>query len=289
MTAGRIVSRTFSTPGRSVLCSVSTPPFHMVARLDETIDAQIFYNGVFEPAVTSVIRAVLLPGQTFIDVGANAGYYSLLAWSNLKPGGNVIAFEPDSNSLRRFKANLAFNPGCGITVVPIALSDHDGTSRFWESSPSQSNQGGGTLCAGQGTGKDVQTIRLDSYIEQSDVEAIDLLKMDIEGAEGLALDGMRQCLRDFRIKRLLLEMHRQPLEGSGRSPAAIVQQLQAAGYVGFRVRRVSAIGHRKYRDRGLHRFDRITESDFLADLAHYYFTCPDVVLPESANTRVTNG
>ncbi len=264
----------------------------MAARLDEAIDAQIFYNGVFEPAVTSLIREVLLPGQTFVDVGlggANTGYYSLLAWSNIKPGGRVIAFEPDLNSMRRFQANLSFNPGCSIVVVPLALSDREGISPFWGSSPGQSNQGRGTLCAGRGQGRDVQTVRLDTYLDHSDVETIDLLKMDIEGAEGLALEGMRQCLRDFRIKRLLLEMHREPLERAGRSPATVVQLLQSAGYVGFRVRVVPAIGHGKYRDRGLHRFERISESDFLARLAHYYFTCPEVALPESEVRKSRQG
>jgi hypothetical protein len=114
------------------------------------------------------------------------------------------------------------------------------------------------------------------------VEAIDLLKMDIEGAEGLALEGMRKSLSDFRIKRLLLEMHRKPLERAGRSPAAVVHLLQSAGYVGCRVRAVPARGRGKYRDRGLHRFDRINESDFLAPLAHYYFACPEVGLPQNA-------
>lgn len=274
MTAGRLVSWASRMGGRPIGCSFSDPPLYFVARLNEFIDAQMFYNGVFEPAVTSLVRDTLSPGQTFVDVGANSGYFSLLAWSLVRPIGRVIAFEPDPNSLHRLQANLSLNPGCSIEVLPLALSDREGISPFWGSSVGQANQGGGSLCEGLGPGGQAQTTSLDAYIDRLGTETVDLLKMDIEGAEGLALDGMQHCLREFRVQRLLLEMHRWPLERAGRSPDLIVGLLHALGYTGFRVRGIPTSGYRKYGDRGLHRCDRITNSDFAAPLAHYYFVCP---------------
>jgi len=168
-----------------------------------------YWLGTYEPDLQAALRFVCHEGMTVYDVGANIGYVALLAARAVGPGGLVLAFEPLPANLKRLEAHLALNGvETRITVVPLAVADGAGRKRFLIH-PS------GAMGKVEGASG-----RSDAYCSEIEVEAIDLdtftfergnpppnvVKMDIEGGEVLALPGMRRVLAEIR-PTLLIELH----------------------------------------------------------------------------------
>lgn len=147
-----------------------------------------------EPHVRRVIVARLPKGGTFVDAGANIGFYSVLAARLVGPEGRVVAFEmmPDTATILRRHAQL--NAPDRILVVENALSDRNGEMVTASVEPGKHGQASIVSSAGA-KGRiavEVATVTLDSAL--ADVERIDVLKMDLEGAEYLALLGAERVL-----------------------------------------------------------------------------------------------
>src|SRR5207249_2412898 len=86
-----------------------------------------YYFGMWEPHISRWIDERLSPGDTFIDVGANIGYYSLLAARRVGPTGSVVAIEPSPKTFRALEANLAQNRLKNVRTVNAAVSDRQAT------------------------------------------------------------------------------------------------------------------------------------------------------------------
>lgn len=143
----------------------------------------------FEPQEINFIRDFLLPGQTFWDVGANFGLYTLLAASLVTREGTVLAIEPEPKNRQRLKMNVWLNHQPQVTILPYALGEYEGESEFV--SCAQGAYSG--LKVAQVPGKikkiRVQQSTLDVIADQKDWPKVDFLKMDVEGAELLVLRG----------------------------------------------------------------------------------------------------
>ena len=136
-------------------------------------------HGWNEPATAKFIKDTLKPGQTFVDIGANYGYYSVLA---AKCGAKVIAYEPDETSFSRLNRNLKIN-GVTAQTNKAAVSDHEGTIDFY------------VFKKGAGTNSTLESVQLAPAIKHTVratkcTVAYDLCKIDVEGAELKALKGM---------------------------------------------------------------------------------------------------
>jgi len=158
-------------------------------------------NGrILHPRLTEIFRAVIQPGDTFVDGGANMGFYSLLAAKALMGSGRVLSFEPDPRNLPILHSNIRINGLDGlIRIEPKALSDTESESDFW-SAPE--NAWAGSLVKRPGVKSKPFTVSattLDQYIISMDLERVDIIKLDIEGAEPRALRGMRGALRTARM------------------------------------------------------------------------------------------
>ncbi len=148
------------------------------------------------------------PTSCFVDIGAAAGAYTLLAASILGPNGKVLAFEPDPESLQALKANIALNLfSPEVRALPYALSDTSGevtlhTDGLQGQAPS--------LHADPRirSSMTVESVRFDDLVDSlvnPDQQII--AKMDVEGAESLVVAGMRKALQDRRIAELFIEHH----------------------------------------------------------------------------------
>lgn len=179
------------------------------------IDTRLFWQrqmmaACFERAGAWVVPRLLQPGETFIDAGANCGYYSCLAAGRVGPSGRVIAFEPDTRLHAQLAKQRDRNRGI-IHVEPVALSDVTGTAIF-HINPSPDPQG---LTIGHGSLEShdgwremhVETIRLDDYLEQQGIVQVRLAKFDLEGHELQALHGAEQSIRSGRIESVLVEVN----------------------------------------------------------------------------------
>jgi FkbM family methyltransferase len=145
------------------------------------------HAGAYEIEIVALLRDLLRPGDTFVDVGANIGYLSCVAAGSVGPAGHVISFEPAPGCFRHLQATRAANPDYRWDVYSVGLGAEPGTA---ELAVSNVNIGWNTLVAGQIPANllaetvRVEVRRLDDCLEEAGVERVRLLKVDVEGYEG---------------------------------------------------------------------------------------------------------
>ncbi|HEX2205364.1 MAG TPA: FkbM family methyltransferase, partial [Longimicrobium sp.] len=179
--------------------------------LRDLIAREAFFTGRYGPQETALLKAVLRPGATFVDVGANWGYFTLLAAHLVGPAGRVVAFEPDPRLVRLLDANVAANGLAQATVVPRAAADAGGMLTLAGFDAEAGNWGLSSVVARDGEGNGarfaVEAARIDDELDAREIERVELLKMDIEGTEDRALAGMAGGLARGRYRRVLVELH----------------------------------------------------------------------------------
>jgi FkbM family methyltransferase len=159
---------------------------YYVSSGDGAIGASLRRNGSYEPAVTAMVRRHLKPGQRFVDVGASFGYFATLAGSIVGPEGSVIAIEPGPQNQSLLLLNLAVNGVAVPEVHQLALGDRAGLFMYSQSGAN------GFISPFSGQPEDlanhalVRAATLDSVVGERQV---DMMKIDVEGAEGLVLSG----------------------------------------------------------------------------------------------------
>lgn len=139
--------------------------------------------GSYEYRKRRAFERRVAPGSVVFDIGANVGFYTLLASVLVGPQGRVFAFEPLPANLRYLRRHLDLNQAANVTVLDVAVADHRGTARF-DPGPSPSM----AHLAGQGA-LTVRTVSLDELIASGEVPVPHHIKIDVEGAEFLVLNG----------------------------------------------------------------------------------------------------
>lgn len=179
-----------------------------------------------EPEYIAAMLGALRPDDVLYDIGANVGLVALHAAHKCR----TVAFEPDPAFLSRLRRNLELNPGVAVDVHPIAISDTDGTAELFTdgaggNSPSLRHQ------RGESEMIEIRTQTLDSVVAGGTLPAPTSLKLDIEGAEILALRGAKALLTGSAPPRaLFLEVHDAFLPAFGSSAEEVLTLLGDAGY-----------------------------------------------------------
>jgi FkbM family methyltransferase len=142
----------------------------------------------FDPEELAILRAVVRPGFHFVDLGANVGTYSIFVGRLARPGGRILAVEPEEALLDRLHENIALND-LDIRVAPVAVGDREGVIEF---AVDLNNLGFTSLNLGRKGRGERRVIRLPvrkllGLVKEHGFARIDALKADIEGAEDLAL------------------------------------------------------------------------------------------------------
>ena len=176
-----------------------------------------FHGKRRESATIRLFEALIHPGQIVTDAGGNIGYMSLLFSRLVGESGQVHVFEPGSNNLKYLRRNVSDRPN--ITIVEKAVSDKDGTTTFYEEKLTGQNNSlfrdyevfatnrKYTPFRAKYEEAKVETVSLDTYVECQRIQ-LDFVKMDVEGAELLALRGMKHCLSHHRPV-LMIEITRE--------------------------------------------------------------------------------
>lgn len=149
-----------------------------------------YYNGTCEAEIASFLKQTLKPGMTFVDVGANFGEFTLLGSALVGPRGRVFSFECSPTTLPSLRRNLELNRPSNVTVVAAALSDTDGHVTFYPGS--EKDSGSSSLTPPhdhKGQTVTVESMTLDSLARREKLDRVDVIKMDVEGAEWAALRG----------------------------------------------------------------------------------------------------
>ncbi|MCH8063650.1 MAG: FkbM family methyltransferase [Chloroflexi bacterium] len=171
-----------------------------------------------------------VPGWIVCDIGANIGWYSLLAATKVGARGKVFAFEPAPEEFTRLERNVQLNGLSNIALQRLAVSDTVGDA--WLGPPGDA----GTthlVSAGYAQARLIRATTLDRFVVDHALARLDLVKVDIEGAEGRFIDGARKALERFRPV-LMIELHEKNLLKFGSSPEIIVRQLTELGYAAYR-------------------------------------------------------
>lgn len=136
----------------------------------------------FDPVELGELRAVMGPGRTFIDIGANAGLYSLVAASAGGPSSRVIAVEPQAEMRRRLAYNARANGLSNIEISGVALADYEGESilRLVGNNRGHGQLAGKTDAA---SGEAVRVTRLSTLLDEIKAVRLDAMKIDVEGGE----------------------------------------------------------------------------------------------------------
>jgi len=198
------------------------------------IDRNIVAFGGHEPELLAFLAGAVRPGSVCVDAGANLGAVSLMLARCAGPTGRVHAFEP----VPAVRARLAEHVGANgfadvVRIHDEALADETGTATFHVAAEAETNQGLGSLLhesrPGAMTALEVRTIRLDEFVEREGIERLDWIKMDVQGAEPLLLEGARRSLERFRPS-LVLEVAPRDLSAIGWTSRALLAELERAGY-----------------------------------------------------------
>jgi FkbM family methyltransferase len=183
-------------------------------------------QGSGEPEMQQALAEHLKLGQTFYDLGANIGFFSLMAARLVGPEGQVISFEADPEIAQRLRENLAYNKFANACAEQKAVWSEPGEIKFARVDPSASpDRGLGhvTLDAtGDPEALSVEAVTLDQYCASH--AAPDFVKCDVEGAEVAVFDGAKRLLREKR-PGLLVEMH------SAENHKRLRNTFQEMGYV----------------------------------------------------------
>lgn len=167
---------------------------------------ELFWKGTsyYEPITTLLLQELLRPGDTFLDIGANIGFYSLVL-SKAQPELTVISFEPNPRLYELLRQNIAVNQLKQVTCEPVALSDTDGTARLFLNKSDMSASLRDDFDANLTDSVEVATTRLDSYLDRHELRRRLVVKVDVEGHEEAFLEGARQTLA-FRKPDLITEV-----------------------------------------------------------------------------------
>jgi FkbM family methyltransferase len=188
-------------------------------------------HGEYEAATTAVLRKCLTPGDVFVDLGANEGYFTVLASQLVGPQGIVIAIEPQSRLQSVITANLEANNCRNVRVVKAVVSSK--TQKVSLALASATNNGSSSLFKHTKyplPREEVQSFTLGDLFASIEVKRCDLLKMDIEGAEYDALTGAHELLKRGIIRNMTIEVHDSILERRGLSWGRVHEVILECGY-----------------------------------------------------------
>lgn len=193
-----------------------------------------------DDAQRAYLERAIKPGMTVFDVGANIGGVSLLAARLMGNQGRLLAFEPDPDTFAALATNFLLNRlPPHFEAINAAVAAHTGTvtlHRFPRSSASWNSiaryEAHGITPS---TTIDVDCFALDTLAHERGIKSIDLLKLDVEGAEPLVLAGAVGLLRERAVARVLFEISQVPLLGSGHTVNDVLAPLLTTGYALFAI------------------------------------------------------
>jgi len=191
-------------------------------------------NRVHEEATTRLFKTLVRRGDVVLDLGANLGYFTMLAARQVGPEGRVYAFEPEPRNYACLRRNLDLNGYSNVIARQCAVADKPGFVKLFIC---PYDTGHHTIRSYDGIAAyrpdyvdrkkasvDVEQVRLDSLLEGRE-QHVDVIKMDVEGAEALALDGMQGVLTRSPNLVMVVEFFPLLIKNMGHSPDEFVRRL----------------------------------------------------------------
>jgi FkbM family methyltransferase len=200
--------------------------------LRDNLQRTLFYTGSYEPDLLHFLRDELRRGDVAVDVGAHIGVHALTMARRLERlgGGRVLAFEPARDSAAKLRDAAARNR-LAVTVVELALGREPGTVELFADARYDPADAG--VRSQYGTGRAVQRAAVssfDAWAEAAQLDRLDVVKLDVEGAEPLVVEGIRASLARLRPRAVVVEVKGAVLRRSGVDEAGLRELLASCGY-----------------------------------------------------------
>jgi FkbM family methyltransferase len=188
--------------------------------------------GVYEPYQTDIFRKHVKEGDVVLDIGANIGLYTLIAGKAVGEKGKVFSFEPEQENLSFLEKNIQLNDLRNATAVRCAITDRNGEASLFLADANKGNHSVISL-EGSSSAQIVQSMRLDDWLLANGIPRVNVIKMDIQGAEPLALKGMERTMDQMPV--LFMEYEPSLIRAGGSEPVEVLKNLQSRGYALFDV------------------------------------------------------
>jgi FkbM family methyltransferase len=192
---------------------------------DEVITPILRHHGVWEKELGDVLRQVLAPGMTAVDVGANIGYTALLMAQCVGPQGSVVAVEPEPRNAELLRRNAARSQGAAIQVIEAAAWSEPTTLQLALSATNAGDHRVGSQIAQERVLVDVPAVTLDDVLP----DHVDVLLLDTQASEHIALRGARHLIERSR-PLIFLEFWPAGLREAGGDPEAVLAEYRALGF-----------------------------------------------------------
>jgi len=173
--------------------------------LDSEDSLRLSVYGQFEAFETEVIKKEIKEGDVVLDIGANIGYYTLIFAKLVGPKGKVFAFEPDPENFALLNKNIKINEYKNVVLINKAVSNETGEIKLYLNEYNKANH---QIYPSKNHRKSIliQTTRLDDFFKDYKGK-IDFVKIDIEGAEYLAIQGMSNLLNKNKNIKIITEFY----------------------------------------------------------------------------------
>ncbi len=190
------------------------------------------FNHDFETTELEFLRRYLEPGQTFFDIGANGGVFTVIAAQCVGNDGRVFAFEPGEYEYSLLQKNMRLNKLDNVTIIKKAVSNSDGIQRFATAQDGAFNSLAQTAHPDQQIENwlEVKTVTLDSFAKTQGVKSVDFIKIDVEGAEKLVFEGASHLLKSNPNVCILFEAYELNTSGFDYTVQTFLESLQRDGF-----------------------------------------------------------
>lgn len=211
--------------------------FRMEIDTHDLIQRYLYLFGVWEPHLSRWLRRRLRPGDTFIDVGANIGYDSLLAASLVGPRGRVVAIEASPDFHRCILRQAELNGFGSLQAINAAVADKQERLRFVLAS--SANMGANSIVPYDGPAEssfEIDARPLPELLDGDDLTRARVIKIDVEGAEGAVVRGLAPALSRLRPDaEIAVEVTPERMAKLGDSAEELLETFQGQGFHLYRI------------------------------------------------------
>lgn len=200
--------------------------------LGEYIQRSVYF-GTFEAEETRLMEKLLHPGDTFVDAGANIGYFTALGARCVGEQGRVLAVEPSSIAFLKLERMVRENGLRQVILHNGALGDRTHEAPLYLDESRRSNRNHSPSLVAQGDRFTLETVpvtTLDALADRYGLAQIDLLKVDVEGHEPALLDGAARLIAEGRIRAVFCEVDEYNLQAAGSNSERLLAQFASLGF-----------------------------------------------------------
>lgn len=217
-----------------------TMAFDPTSPVHRSILGELQSVGAYEKESQFLVMSALRPGDTFVDIGAHIGYFTLLGAALVGDAGKVIAVEPVDENFRQLEKHLTSNGLDMVTAVQAVVSaengersiffnaDNDGGHALWDPAEHPAN----ALTRENPRADTVASVTLDRLFKQNGIDTVRLMKIDTEGAEAEIIDGAREVFLSGRIEFVIMEVN---AGGLNLMDSGIKQLFDLANDLGYQI------------------------------------------------------